>query len=156
MESNRAPGNYRRQCRVKKPGVKSRKRFALASVLCALLAATALYAEFDAGFYAPERAGSLRQTLPNAAATAAAYELGAYPLYPVNLERGDGQSEVASYCNTCHSSRYITMQPPLPDDVWAAEVNKMVKIYGASIPEDSTQKIIQYLQSHYTPKTRKK
>ena len=140
---------------MKKPGAKSRKGFALASVLCVVLAATSLYAEFNAGFYAPERAGSLRQTLPKTAA-AATYEVGAYPLYPVNLERGDGQSEVASYCNTCHSPRYITMQPPLPKDVWAAEVNKMVKIYGASIPEDSTQKIIQYLQSHYTPETRKK
>jgi hypothetical protein len=47
------------------------------------------------------------------------------------------------------------MQPPLPADMWAAEVNKMIKTYGASIPEDATQKIIQYLQSHYTPETRK-
>ncbi len=134
----------------------SGKRFALASVVCVLLAATALFAEFDAGFYAPERAGSLRQMLPHAAASGASYEVGAYPLYPANLAPGVGQSEVASYCNTCHSPRYITMQPPLPADVWAAEVNKMVKTHGASIPEDSTQKIIQYLQSHYTPETRKK
>jgi mono/diheme cytochrome c family protein len=132
------------------------KRFALASVLCALLAATALYAEFDAGFYAPERAGNLRQTLPHAAASSASYEAGAYPLYPVNLAPGDGQSEVTSYCNTCHSPRYITMQPPLPANVWAAEVDKMLKTYGASIPEGSTEKIITYLQSHYTPETRKK
>lgn len=130
------------------------KRFATA--LCALLASTALYAEFDAGFYAPQKAGSLRQTLPHVAGSGASYEVGAYPLYPVNLAPGDGQSEVASYCNTCHSPRYITAQPPLPADVWAAEVNKMVKTYGASIPEDSTLKIIQYLQSHYTPETRKK
>jgi hypothetical protein len=136
--------------------VSSSKRFALSSVLCAFLASTALYAEFDAGFYAPERAGSIRQTLPHAAGSAASYEVGAYPLYPVNLAPGDGQSEVASYCNTCHSPRYITMQPPLPADVWAAEVNKMVKSHGASIPDDATQKIIQYLQFHYTPETRKK
>lgn len=141
---------------MKEGGASSRKHFALSCVLCVLLASTALYAEFDAGFYAPERGGSIRQTLPPAAGSGASYEVGAYPLYPANLAPGDGQSEVASYCNTCHSQRYITMQPVLPAEVWTAEVNKMVKSYGASIPEDVTQKIIRYLQSHYTPETRKK
>ena len=53
--------------------------------------------------------------------------MGAYPLYPAALAAGDGEQEVTSYCNTCHSPRYITMQPPLPADTWTAEVNKMVK-----------------------------
>ncbi|HEY4741592.1 MAG: hypothetical protein WA734_19925 [Candidatus Acidiferrales bacterium] len=85
----------------------------------------------------------------------ASYEVGAYPLYRYTLASGNGREEVASYCNTCHTPRFIIMQPPLPADAWAAEVHKMVKTYGASIPEDATQKIIQYLQSHYTPETRK-
>lgn len=133
----------------------SRQLFTLASVLCVSLVSAALYAEFDAGLYAPEGAGSIRQTLPRAASTGASYEVGAYSLYPSTLASGDGQREVASYCNTCHSPRYITMQPPLPADAWAAEVNKMVESYGASIPEDAIQKIIRYLRSHYTPETRK-
>jgi mono/diheme cytochrome c family protein len=128
----------------------------LASVLCVFLASAALYAEFNAGYYAPEGAGSIRQPLPPAASDGASYEVGAYPLYPTTLVPGDGQREAAAYCNTCHSPRYITMQPPLPADAWNAEVNKMVKAYGASIPEDATQKIIHYLQSHYTPETRNK
>lgn len=131
-------------------------RLALSSVLCASLAGAVLYADFSAGLYEPGGAGSIRQTLPFAASTGASFEVGTYPLYPATLTSGDGQQEVASYCNTCHSPRYITMQPPLPADVWTAEVNKMIKSYGASIPEDATQKIIQYLQSHYTPETRKK
>ncbi len=125
-------------------------------MLCALLASTALYAEFNAGYYSQNESGSIRQTLPNAASTGATYEVGAYPLFPYTLAPGDGRQEVTSYCNTCHTPRFILMQPPLPADVWAAEVNKMVKTYGASIPDDATQKIIQYLQSHYTPETRKK
>jgi hypothetical protein len=48
------------------------------------------------------------------------------------------------------------MQPPLPAGAWADEVNKMVKMYGASVPGDDAQKIIGYLQSHYTPETRKR
>jgi hypothetical protein len=47
------------------------------------------------------------------------------------------------------------MQPPLAADAWAAEVTKMVKTYGAPISDDASQKILQYLQSHYTPDKRK-
>jgi mono/diheme cytochrome c family protein len=134
----------------------SRKRFALASLFCATLASAAVYAEFNAGYYTPTELGSIRQTLPYAASAGASYDVGAYALYPASLASGDGEQEVKAYCNTCHSPRYIAMQPPLPADVWAAEVNKMMKSYGASIPQDAAQKITAYLQSHYTPETRKK
>jgi hypothetical protein len=53
------------------------------------------------------------------------------------------------------SPTYITMQSPLPAATWEAEVNKMIKAYGAPIPDDSTQKIIKYLQAHYTAENRK-
>jgi hypothetical protein len=134
----------------------SLKLFALACVVCVFVASAALYAEFNAGFYAQDGLGSIRQTLPHGSSTIASYEVGAYTLYASALVPGEGQQEVASYCNTCHSPRYITMQPPLPAEVWTAEVNKMTKAFGASIPEDATQKIIQYLQAHYTPENRKK
>lgn len=55
----------------------------------------------------------------------------------------------------CHSTRYITMQPPLPAATWEAEVNKMNKTFGANIPEAVSQKIVRYLQANYTPATRK-
>ena len=42
--------------------------------------------------------------------------------------------------------------PPPPG---IAEVNKMVKTFGQPIPTDAVAKIIAYLQSHYTPETRK-
>jgi hypothetical protein len=73
----------------------------------------------------------------------------------VALAPGDGLQDVRIYCGTCHSPRYITMQPPLPSAAWEAEVNKMNKTFGEAIPEDSARKIILYLQSHYTPETRK-
>ena len=47
------------------------------------------------------------------------------------------------------------MQPPLLGETWEAEVNKMTKTFGAPIPEASAKKIISYLQTHYTPETRK-
>ena len=50
----------------------------------------------------------------------------------------------------CIRDSYITMQPVLPASTWTDEVNKMIKTYGAAVPDDAAQKIIQYLQSHYT------
>jgi mono/diheme cytochrome c family protein len=77
------------------------------------------------------------------------------PVPAAELTRGDGLQEVQIFCNTCHSPRYITMQPPLPDPTWAAEVKKMNETFGAGIPEDSAQKIILYLQAHYAVENRK-
>jgi hypothetical protein len=71
------------------------------------------------------------------------------------LASGDGLSDVRIYCNTCHSPRYITMQPPLPAATWETEMNKMNKTFGARIPEENTRKIISYLRAHYTPENRK-
>ena len=83
------------------------------------------------------------------------YQVSAYPVPAGELTQGDGLQDVQIYCNTCHSPRYITMQPPLPAATWEAEVNKMNKTFGAGIPEDNTQKIILYLQAHYTAENRK-
>lgn len=134
----------------------SLKRFALVTAICTFFASAALYAQFNAGFYTLQGPGSIRQTMPSTAMASASYDVAEYTLYPAMLAVADGEQEVASYCNTCHSTRYITMQPPLPADTWGSEVNKMIKTYGASIPDDATQKIIHYLQSHYTPENRKK
>jgi hypothetical protein len=131
------------------------KGSAVAFVALAILAGRGLYARFQAGYYTPTERGTIRQTFPNVASTDAVYDAGKYPIYPPVLAAGDGRREVEAYCDTCHSRRYITMQPPLPPGTWADEVNKMAKTYGASIPDDAAQKIIQYLQSHYTPETRK-
>ena len=130
---------------------------AVALILLALsmLATAALYADFQSGYYAPTGAPSLAQEAPPKLSFAGNYEVGVYPIYPPVFASGDGVQEVKAYCNTCHSPRYITMQPPLPAAVWAAEVNKMISTYGASIPDDAKQKIILYLQSHFTPDTRK-
>ena len=73
----------------------------------------------------------------------------------LELAPGDGRQGVQIYCNICHSPRYITMQPPLPAATWESEVIKMNKAYGAGIPEDTTRKIIAYLQTHYTPEIRR-
>ena len=129
----------------------------VAAILLALslLATAALYADFQSGYYASAGASSFTQETPLVRSVDENYGVGVYPIYPSSLPSGDGVNEVKAYCNTCHSLRYIPMQPPLPAVAWASEVDKMIKTYGASIPDDSKQKIVQYLQTHFTPETRK-
>jgi mono/diheme cytochrome c family protein len=136
--------------------MRSRKWYFAVIAALSLLAARGLYAHFRAGIYTPAGPETIHQMLPNAASTDATYDAGPYPIYYPELAAGEGKDEVENNCELCHSPRYITMQPPLAAQGWADEVTKMRKTYGASIPEDTSQKIIQYLGTHYTPETRKR
>lgn len=106
--------------------------------------------------YTQKNPGSVTQTLSPKQTNGATYSVDAYPLYRPALLPGEGREVVESYCNTCHSTRYITMQPPLPAQTWEAEVNKMIKTFGMTSPEGVAAQIIKYLQDHYTPETRKR
>ena len=124
-------------------------------VMCSLVMAAVAYAELKRGYYGPAELGILRQAAPVELSQDSNFQVSAYPVPTAELAPGDGLQDVQIYCNTCHSPRYITMQPPLPAATWEAEVNKMNKVFGAAIPDDSTQKITLYLQAHYTPENRK-
>jgi mono/diheme cytochrome c family protein len=125
-------------------------------VMCSLVAAgRVVYADLKKGYYSPAELGSVRQAAPLELSPDSNYQASAYPVPAVDLAPGDGLQEVRIYCNSCHSPRYITMQPPLPAATWEAEVNKMNIAFGAGIPEDDTREIILYLQAHYTAENRK-
>src|ERR1700741_2189753 len=125
-------------------------------VMCTLaITAAVVCADLKKGYYTPARLGSLEQGATGDLSPDSIYQVSAYTVPSLDLAIGDGRQDVQIYCNTCHSLRYITMQPPLPAATWESEVNKMNKTYGASIPEDVTRKITAYLQAHYTPETRK-
>jgi hypothetical protein len=125
-------------------------------VMCSLVIAVGLVcADLKKGYYSPAQLGSVRQAAPVELLPDSNYQVSAFPVAAVDLAPGDGLQDVRIYCNTCHSPRYITMQPPLPAATWESEVNKMNKSFGAGIPEEHALKIIQYLQSHYTAENRK-
>jgi hypothetical protein len=125
-------------------------------VMCSLvLVAGAVYADLKKGYYRAAELGSVQQSASVELSPDSNYQVSSYPVPAADLAPGDGIQEVRIYCNTCHSPRYITMQPPLPAATWEAEVNKMNKTFGAAIPDDSTQKIILYLQAHYTAENRR-
>jgi hypothetical protein len=136
--------------------MRTRKWYLAAVIGLSVLAARGLRADFRAGYYNPAGPETMHQTLPAAASPDATYDAGQYPIYYPELAAGEGKDEVENNCELCHSPRYITMQPVMPAQAWSDEVNKMRKTFGASIPDDTAQKIILYLGSHYTPETRKR
>jgi mono/diheme cytochrome c family protein len=63
---------------------------------------------------------------------------------------GPGSDAAQNNCMACHSVDYVATQPPKKGkEFWAAEVTKMIKVYGASIPEQDAAAIADYLASTY-------
>jgi len=128
------------------------------SVLFPVACAAAVGARMEevrAGLYSPNGLGEITQSAPAVLTDDAAYSVASYPAFALQLADGPGRAETQIACGSCHTPRYVTMQPPLPAATWDAEVRKMIKTYGAQISEADAHKIIQYLQAHYTPETRK-
>jgi cytochrome c5 len=79
-----------------------------------------------------------------AAAVAAADEGGNH------LKDGPEAATVRSACSVCHSTDYIEMNSPfLKRAGWEAEVGKMIKVMGATIPEADVPRIVDYLTRNY-------
>ena len=65
---------------------------------------------------------------------------------------GAGLDVVQGNCTPCHSADYIKTQPhgeKFRKDFWAAEVTKMIKVYGAPIDDADVGKIVEYLAQNY-------
>ena len=107
------------------------------------------------GNYAQGNLGMQMQPAPQNDGARAVYTVGPWPTYTPALADGNGKELVQSLCGICHSTTYITMQPPLPSATWQRLVNKMIGTFGAPIPETAARTIIAYLTGHYTPETRK-
>lgn len=65
--------------------------------------------------------------------------------YQTVMPRADGYDTFETYCRACHSLRYIQMQPDFPKKKWESIVDKMMKTYGAPIPDSSALVIVHYL-----------
>ena len=71
----------------------------------------------------------------------------------VQLKDGPNKALVIGRCAACHSQDYIPMNSPFLDRKgWEAEVNKMVKSYGAPMEPDEVAKIVDYLATNYGKK----
>lgn len=84
-----------------------------------------------------------------AGAAPVAYQL---PEETAALKPGPNLEVAEKNCTACHSADYIITQPRGPHykkDFWQAEVNKMIKVYGAPIDEADIGKIVDYLAATY-------
>ena len=71
----------------------------------------------------------------------------------VQLKPGPSRDLVIGRCAACHSQDYIPMNSPFLDRKgWEAEVNKMIKVYGAPMEPDEVAKIVDYLATNYGKK----
>jgi hypothetical protein len=65
------------------------------------------------------------------------------------LRPGPGD-ETAQVCRACHSADYISTQASKKGTAfWGAEVQKMVKVFKAPIPEADAATITHYLAANY-------
>lgn len=68
----------------------------------------------------------------------------------VPLKEAPGREAVESNCASCHSLDYSRINSPFLDRKgWEAEVNKMIKVFGAPIPAADTTTIVDYLTKNY-------
>ncbi len=69
---------------------------------------------------------------------------------PVILKNGKGKETVENVCSGCHSLDYIRINAPfLSRQTWTAEVDKMIKVYGAPVSEADASAIVDYLTANY-------
>ena len=68
----------------------------------------------------------------------------------VALKDGAGRETVEANCGICHSLDYPRINAPFLDHAgWEAEVNKMIKAYGAPIAPADAKIIVDYLAKNY-------
>ncbi len=99
----------------------------------------------------PSELGLIRQPLPKLPAEGSVYAVAEFPQHTPPLHEGtaDDRRLVEVYCVGCHSTTYISMQPPLPRERWEAEVKKMISPFGAMLPDNAAIRIATYLHSYY-------
>lgn len=67
-----------------------------------------------------------------------------------SFKPGSGKDIAENNCLACHSSDYISTQPPgLGRKFWEAEVTKMRKAFGAQISDEDSALIVDYLARSY-------
>ncbi len=65
--------------------------------------------------------------------------------YKTIMPHAAGYDAFEVNCITCHSLRYIQMQPDFSQKKWEGIVDKMVKTFGAPIPDSTAKVIVAYL-----------
>ena len=71
------------------------------------------------------------------------------PPETAKLKPGLEAGLVTGNCILCHSVDYISTQPPMTRAQWTGTVTKMQKKFGAPLPADKVDAIVEYLVKNY-------
>lgn len=74
------------------------------------------------------------------------------PLDEPQFRKGPGAEIAVGNCVICHSADYVSMQPPLDSGGWTAIVQKMREKYGAPLPAQQVDTVVNYLVTAYGKK----
>jgi mono/diheme cytochrome c family protein len=69
------------------------------------------------------------------------------PTSQISFPQGNGSVIANAYCLICHSAGMVLRQPPLTQDEWTVEINKMRNAFGAPLPADQVEALAKYLRS---------
>lgn len=78
-------------------------------------------------------------------ATSPSSELPMYSNVPMSMDMSKNADDFVAHCQTCHTARYIEMQPKLSRKAWQKTVDKMIHAYGAPIDSLTAIRIVDYL-----------
>jgi hypothetical protein len=67
----------------------------------------------------------------------------------VVFKEAPGANLASAQCLICHSAEYVTTQPPFSRAAWKASVEKMQKKFGAPIPQDQVDALVDYIVKTY-------
>ena len=65
----------------------------------------------------------------------------------MNVNLSKEEALFKTHCITCHTLGYIDMQPDFPRKTWEKITEKMIRSYGAPIPDSAVTGIVNYLVS---------
>lgn len=71
-----------------------------------------------------------------------------WPAETGTYKPGKGVELAQTLCLNCHSSDYVSTQPPMPLKFWEGVIKKMKDKYAAPLPEDMTA-LAEYLTREY-------
>jgi mono/diheme cytochrome c family protein len=69
------------------------------------------------------------------------------PVSQISFPPGNGSVIANAYCLICHSAGMVLRQPPLTEDEWTVEINRMRNAFGAPLPADQVDALAKYLRT---------
>ena len=67
------------------------------------------------------------------------------PHFEPLLPDAPGRTAFLAACTSCHSTRYVSMQPRMTTAQWRAEATKMIQVFGGHADTNQLQEIVSYL-----------